>query len=107
MRFYFRLFERNHKPSLGALLDYMKASATLLKQNEATLSELSDAVAAIQADVAALGPAITDVKTRVDTLVASGSGDAADVAAAVSALQQAHTDLGNSTAALGAIAPPS
>lgn len=90
-------------PSLGVLIDYMKAAVSLLNRQEAKLSALSDAVAVLQTDTAALGVAITDVQARV--AARPTADDAADVAAAVSALAQAHTDLANSTTALAAIAP--
>lgn len=65
------------------------------------MSALSDSVAAVQADIVAIGTAITDLAARV---AAGGAGDP-DVPAAVTALQQAHTDLTNDAASLAAIAP--
>jgi len=68
------------------------------------MSLLSDAVALVQSDLTSLGTAVADVKTRVDAL--SVPSDAADVAAAVTALGQAHSDVQTAITNLAAIPTP-
>jgi hypothetical protein len=97
----FRHMRPSRSASFQSVRDDLAAILHHLHRQDEKMSELSDGIATLQTDITTLGTAISDLSARVG---AGGTPDP-DVAAAVAALAQSHTDLTNDAASLAAIAP--
>jgi hypothetical protein len=94
----------HEQPStLPTLLDLLEGQIKIIERMEHRMSDLSDRIAT-------LTQAVADNTTATDAAVAKiGSGtpsDAADVAAAVTALDAANTQIATNTASLNNAQPP-